>query len=97
MVKQYNPSNFESIVEEELRKIEELLEEEPNSKCNSCYVCCLHISYILGATLTSIFLMRELPKSAERKEEILKRINVLQKLDPLRINYYKSLESKEAF
>jgi geranylgeranyl transferase type-2 subunit alpha len=81
MVKQYNPSNFESIVEEELQKIEELLVEEPNSK---------------WATLTTIFLMHELPNSTERKEEILKRITMLQKLDPLRINYYKSLESNEA-
>jgi len=77
-VKIHNSTKYESVVAQELEKIDDLLQEEPNSR---------------WATLTSVFLMKELNSSS--KEEILKRITKLQKLDPLRINYYKSLEQKE--
>jgi geranylgeranyl transferase type-2 subunit alpha len=79
MVKENNNDNFQSIVESEIEKIEELLTEEPNSK---------------WALLTSVFLMIEKNENQQNSTEILTRLQKLQNLDPLRVNYYKSFEQK---
>jgi len=62
MTKKHNASNFASIVQQELEKVEGLLEEEPNSK---------------WATLTCVFLLTELGRKTEahQKLEKLKQID----------------------
>jgi len=57
MTKKYNREKFTKIVEEELNSVEELLEEEPNSK---------------WATLTTVFLLNELGRGGEAKDKIAK-------------------------
>jgi len=70
MQKKHNTTNFKEVLEQELEKVQALLEEEPNSK---------------WATLTTVFLLRELGRDPEVVKE---RLQILEKLDPLRKNYY---------
>jgi len=57
MSKKHNKENFKGVVEQELEKIEGLLEEEPNSK---------------WPILTSVFLLNELGRGSEAGEKVSK-------------------------
>jgi len=79
MCKKYVESaTFQQILEAELAKVEELLEEEPNSK---------------WPMLTTVLLMLEQDTSSSEKtrEVIQERLTKLQEVDPGHKNYYISL------
>uniref|UniRef100_A0A6B2LBA3 Geranylgeranyl transferase type-2 subunit alpha n=1 Tax=Arcella intermedia TaxID=1963864 RepID=A0A6B2LBA3_9EUKA len=65
MFKKHNPDHFQELVTEELQKVNELLEEEPNSK---------------WVILTTVFLMKEIQNSDVNviKERIVKLQNIDQ-------------------
>ena len=102
MVQKHNPENFKEVVKQELQKVQELLEEEPESKCKwplknvlSPNSLCLRensTSNIVfkGAMLTCVFLSTQLGESMQDKLEKLKQI------DPQRKEFYADLAAKNA-
>jgi len=82
---------------QELEMCDELLNEEPNSKCelnslNMFGLAFLPLTRDPGALLTKVFLMEELKEGRlGEANDILKK---LEDIDPLRTNFYKDYRAR---